>query len=315
MALAGDHKGYYRMLGLAHGASADEIRVAFRERAKRLHPDRAGGADSELADTEGFKRLTEAYEVLRDPRRRLQYDADGLGPAAADRTREPRPDPAEMEGAARRGERPQRAAPPVGMREPFSVGVLTAATIVLALLLAVAGGVMWRMWGQLQAGEAERAELARRYDQLVMAERELRGRYLAQSIEAAGTSSGAAAVAGRTIFTKEIRFQPDSAEVDPALSTAIDGAVVELSRSLRQVPDNEPWLVVVQGHAATAAAADGVAVAGWEVGLLRIGSVIDRLLAQGLPPERLATQFQAGFSSGEAAQAPGVELKLVCCFD
>ena len=54
------------------------IRSAFRERAKLYHPD--VGSD---ADDERFRTLREAYDVLRDPQRRLQYDAESLAPSAS----------------------------------------------------------------------------------------------------------------------------------------------------------------------------------------------------------------------------------------
>lgn len=59
-------------------ASADELRAAYRRRARRLHPDAAGSTASlEMA------RLNEAWRVLRDPGRRALYDASLRGPAPA----------------------------------------------------------------------------------------------------------------------------------------------------------------------------------------------------------------------------------------
>src|SRR5918993_3326830 len=78
MTAAGDPRGYYRALGVARTASAEDIRAAFRLRAKKLHPDGAGGG----GDREAFRLLLEAYEALRDPQHRLRYDAESL---AADR--------------------------------------------------------------------------------------------------------------------------------------------------------------------------------------------------------------------------------------
>jgi molecular chaperone DnaJ len=60
-----DPQGYYRVLGLSHTATADEIRLAFRARAMESHPDQAG----DRADGETFRLIREAFEVLRDPRR------------------------------------------------------------------------------------------------------------------------------------------------------------------------------------------------------------------------------------------------------
>lgn len=58
---------FYATLGVEPTATSEEIRAAFRERAKVLHPD-AGG------DPEAFKLLAAAYEVLRDPPARSAYD-------------------------------------------------------------------------------------------------------------------------------------------------------------------------------------------------------------------------------------------------
>ncbi len=66
-----DPKGYYTVLGLPVDADAEAIKLAFRARAKRLHPDANAAPDAEAQ----FRLLNEAYRVLRDPERRRRYHA------------------------------------------------------------------------------------------------------------------------------------------------------------------------------------------------------------------------------------------------
>ena len=75
----------YQLLGVARGASREEIAQAWRRRARTEHPDRRPGEAGDEA-TGRFRALAEAYHVLSDPGRRAAYDrALGRGPAAAAR--------------------------------------------------------------------------------------------------------------------------------------------------------------------------------------------------------------------------------------
>lgn len=64
-------KDYYKILGVDKGASQDDIKRAFREKAHQHHPDKKGGDESK------FKEINEAYQVLGDPTKRSQYDQFG----------------------------------------------------------------------------------------------------------------------------------------------------------------------------------------------------------------------------------------------
>ncbi|MCS7016182.1 MAG: molecular chaperone DnaJ [Gemmatales bacterium] len=68
-------RDYYEVLGVARNATEEEIKRAFRELAKRYHPDRNPG-DEEAAKK--FKEVSEAYEVLTDPEKRARYDRYGF---------------------------------------------------------------------------------------------------------------------------------------------------------------------------------------------------------------------------------------------
>ena len=65
---------YYEVLGISKGASAAEVKKAYRKKAIEFHPDKNPG---DAAAEESFKKAAEAYEVLSDPDKKARYDQFG----------------------------------------------------------------------------------------------------------------------------------------------------------------------------------------------------------------------------------------------
>ncbi len=68
-----EFRDYYQTLGLERSAAADDIRKAYRRLARKYHPDVSKEKDA----LERFKQMQEAYEVLKDPKKRAAYDQLG----------------------------------------------------------------------------------------------------------------------------------------------------------------------------------------------------------------------------------------------
>ena len=70
-----EYKDYYKTLGVKKTASKEEIKKAYRRLARKYHPDVSKASDAEAR----FKDVSEAYDVLKDKKKRAQYDQMGQG--------------------------------------------------------------------------------------------------------------------------------------------------------------------------------------------------------------------------------------------
>ena len=114
----------YEVLGVPRGASAEEIKAAFRKLAAKHHPDRNAG-DPHAATR--FKELNAAYQVLSDPQRRAMYD--------------------------RFGHRAEDAGSPFGAGGPFAGGVVDFSEIAI-------DGILGDLLGVFGVGKGDRGDLA-----------------------------------------------------------------------------------------------------------------------------------------------------------
>ncbi|MCB2054887.1 MAG: DnaJ domain-containing protein [Geminicoccaceae bacterium] len=301
-----DPKGYYAILGVAPTASAEEIRVGFREQARLFHPDQ-GGAH---ADEERFARIREAYGVLRDARSRMQYDALRLT--------------VEEQPRYRREEAAESAATPASpfgrvLRIVTGGSAMALAAAAMAVLLIVTLVMLWSARGEVAERDLRLDEMRARLAAALEDQADVRARYrganfirLEEALERAGEGNGASDF----VFHRELVFADGSSELDRDLRGKMDRTVVDLAATIARIPGDRDWLILVEGHTGEAARENGIAVEAWELSLLRLGQVVDHLVGQGVPADRLGVRFQAGFQpvGEDASTGHTIEIKLLCCY-
>ena len=198
-------------------------------------------------------------------------------------------------------------------------------------------GSLWSAHRQLDDRQGIVAELYQRLSRLADEHAELRSRYRslafldlerAQRRGSAGWGGPITADVARAILRFDIGFAGGDIDLTTAATQELTRAMVEIAAQIDRLPPESEWMIVLEAQAARAAIADQVAVESWEPGLLRLATVLDHLLAQGLPGERVAIRFNAGFAADPSpgdppasSDAPGqgafdrVTIQLLCCVD
>ncbi len=293
-----DPQGYYRLLGVGPSASSEDIKLAFRDRAKKLHPDHGGSG----ADAEAFRRLLEAYEVLRDDRKREAYDNVA------------RTESVNGGGRRRSAARPRRRKFWIHGRFLQSRSFWTICVLAFLLLGMT---VLWR--------ESERSlrdhqnVMAQLYQQLDRAKRanEARTQQRYRSLTAGAGSGPGVSTPSEALYAAEIAFSFGATSLIGTARGSAERAVSGLAEAIDGLPEDGQWLVLVEGRSDRAAERSGVAIEDWEQSLLRMASLIGFVVAQGIPAERLAVRFEAGLG-GDSEATPAsrtVRIELLCCAD
>ncbi len=118
-AAALDQLDYFAVLKIADTATPAEIKAAYYRESRAYHPDRfAAFPDEELRRLVGrvYRRVNEAYTVLRDDRKRAKYAADVRGPERARKLRFSEADEAQVKEEQKRKLEEQMGATPNGRR-------------------------------------------------------------------------------------------------------------------------------------------------------------------------------------------------------
>ena len=150
---------FYKVLGVARSASADEIRSAYRELVKRYHPDLFPSAGAKAKATETLRQINEAYAVLGNSERRRSYDQQFVQRPqprphrrAAPPTPKKRPRPVRRQGEARR----KVTIPKVNLNfsKKWAGYSVAAAMVILALVYAGRSeprlALAWTLWEKLE---------------------------------------------------------------------------------------------------------------------------------------------------------------------
>jgi DnaJ-domain-containing protein 1 len=165
---------FYKLFGLGRSASADQIRVAYRELVKKYHPDLFSAPSDKAKATEKLRLINEAYAVLGNPERRQRYDQEFVqkhrarprAPASTTRSKAPRARRRQAEVRRKTFKMPK-------LRLRFSKKLagysLAAAMVILGLVYAGRSeprlALAWTLWEKLEVSPPQRVSSTRETSQ------------------------------------------------------------------------------------------------------------------------------------------------------
>ena len=161
---------FYKLLGLGRSATADQIKVAYRELVKKHHPDLFTSAGAKVKATEKLRVINEAYAVLGNPERRHRYDQEFVQkqrtrvrtPTASVRRKTARPHRRQAEARRKMLRMPKLR---LGFSKKWAGYSLAVAMVILVLVYA--GGsepklaLAWTLWEKVEVVPPERASPTR----------------------------------------------------------------------------------------------------------------------------------------------------------
>ncbi len=95
-----EEKDYYRLLGVSRDAPEREIKKAYYQLARELHPDKAGSPEQANKNASDLAIISQAYNTLKDPKKRKEYDSKIRGKSVASSGSGPAPSPSTQGRAA-----------------------------------------------------------------------------------------------------------------------------------------------------------------------------------------------------------------------
>ena len=122
--------------------------------------------------------------------------------------------------------------------------------------------------------------------------------------EALANQPGIHIVGDRFVFQSEVLFPVGTADLTPSGLQEIDKLANTLKDVEKEIPPDVNWLLRIDGHADKQPVVGGVFASNWELSAQRAINVVKRLIADGIPPDRLAAAAFADYQPLDAANTP-----------